>query len=62
MLSFISSDYVDTLMKASNTRVESSTRPEQDLLRAAPPPLCDNFVRPDKDEAVAQLTTRYKRN
>jgi hypothetical protein len=62
MLSSISSDYVDTLMKASNTRIESSTWPGQDLLRAAPPPLCNSIVHPDKDEAVAQLTTGYTRN
>ncbi|XP_062588586.1 uncharacterized protein LOC134250245 isoform X2 [Saccostrea cucullata] len=54
--------YVDVLTNAAKTRASNMKMPQCGDPRVAPPPLCDQYVLPEKDDAVGQLLTRFRRN
>ena len=51
-------NYVDVLFSELITTVQEPNRGNHDIVDT-PPPLCSNYVRPDKDTAVAQHTARF---
>lgn len=55
-------DYVAVLMDAAKTRAMNTKMPHCDDIGEAPPPLCEQFIHPAKEDAVDQMLTRYRRN
>ena len=51
-------NYVDVLFSELITTVQEPNRGNHDIVDT-PPPLCSNYVRPDKDTTVAQHAARF---
>lgn len=49
-------------MDAAKTRAMDTKMPHCDDIGEAPPPLCEQFIHPAKEDAVDQMLTRYRRN
>lgn len=64
LLSSIISGYVQQLMDEVVALAEKChmTFNEVPPLVQAPPPLCSSFERPNKEDAVKQLTSRYNKD
>lgn len=56
--------YVESLKVEATSRVRDTPMPrcEPDEMPDDPPPLCANFVHPEKDEAIDIHVTRFRRN
>lgn len=55
-------DYVAVLMDSAKSRARDTKMPHCDDVGEAPPPLCEQFLHPEKEDAVDQMLTRYRRN
>ncbi|XP_021359108.1 uncharacterized protein LOC110454083 [Mizuhopecten yessoensis] len=53
-------NYVEDLMKATKQRVKLLQIPNCEVVGESPPPLCMNFVHPEKSEAVSGLMSRFR--
>ncbi|XP_062600016.1 uncharacterized protein LOC134261608 isoform X2 [Saccostrea cucullata] len=56
--------YVESLMVEATSRVRDTPMPrcEPDEMPDDPPPLCADFLHPEKDEAIDHHVTRFRRN
>ncbi|XP_021351593.1 THAP domain-containing protein 1-like [Mizuhopecten yessoensis] len=53
-------NYVEDLMKATKQRVKLLQIQNCEVVGESPPPLCMNFVHPEKSEAVSGLMSRFR--
>lgn len=54
--------YVDSLLDEVTSRVRVGEMPHHEDVEDVPPPLCHQFIHPEKDVAVHSLLTRFTRN
>lgn len=54
--------YVDSLLDEVTSRVRVGEIPHHEDVEDVPPPLCHQFIHPEKDVAVHSLLTRFRRN
>lgn len=52
-------DYVTELMEETLQRVKGVSRSPLHLQKKRTPPLCDSYIKPDKEDAIAQHTSRF---
>lgn len=47
-------------MDSAKSRARDTKMPHCDDVGEAPPPLCEQFLHPEKEDAVDQMLTRYR--